>query len=282
MTSFSRLLVASVFVFGIAALALLPAQDERKGAGGAYEFHSLYETGMKLYNRGEYEMALDFFLRAAPFDTTGYIAYENIGDTYVALGQKKEAVQAYELCVNALSATASSGFRSVKKRILEKILGLVRADASLLSSLKNRLTIDYLETAVARENQKKAELEARMKKADEATRRKLVHRQLVEEGKLDPETWKQTEASDLFYMGGALSLLAKGDAYLRRSRFEEALAIYTQLIEMFPEHIQFWERKGDALRMLDRRKEACETYATAIALVKATRTRLEEKMELVK
>jgi tetratricopeptide (TPR) repeat protein len=278
-----RKITATVsFVFALAILAAVFAQDEREKSGGAYEFHSIYETGLKLYSRGEYEMALDFFLRAAPFDASGYIAYENIGDTYVALDRKKEAIQAYEFCVSVLGVSPEAGAVSVKKRILEKVISLVRADAGLLSQLKNRLTVDYLEKAVAQENQKRTELQARMKKADEATRRKLVHQQLVAEGKLDDETLKQTETSDRFVVSGALSLLAKGDAYLRRSRFEEARAIYTQLVEMFPEHIEFWERKGDALRMLDRKEEACEAYATAVALAKSIRTKLEAKIHLLK
>ncbi len=282
MTTVSGFRTIGCFLFAVAVLALAFAQEKRDDAGGAYEFHSLYETGMKLYGRGEYEMALDFFLRAAPLDATGYIAYESIGDAYIALGQRKEAVQAYELCVSALAANMESGPGSMKKRILEKVLNLVRKDAGLLSQLKNQLTVEYLETAVAQENEKRAAQEARMKKADDATRRKLIHQQLVEQGKLDDETLLQTETSDKFNVSGALSLLAKGDAYLRRSRFEEALAIYAQLLEMFPEHIQFWERKGDALRMLDKREEACEAYATAIALAKATRSKLEAKMQLMK
>ncbi|MDQ7781168.1 MAG: tetratricopeptide repeat protein [Planctomycetota bacterium] len=274
--------LACALLMVIAGGRLRLAENQEDEPGGAYEFHSLNDSGLKLLQKGEYEMALDFFLRAAPLDTTGYIAYENIGDTYVAMADPKSAIRSYEFCILALENNPGMGTTSVRKRVFEKVLNMVRKDPSLLGAVRNKMTVSYLETAVQRYEDKRKDEEQRLKKADDATRRRIEHGELIKQGKVDGDTVKLTDVSDKFNVSGALSILAKGDAYLRRSRFEESLAIYAQLIEMFPDHIEFWERQGDALRLMGRKEEATEAYETAIALAKALRTRLEDKLDLVK
>ena len=143
---------------GKAALSL----DERQA-------ESTYEEGMKLYNLGEYEKALEKFKQGYMQKSAPAFLF-NLGQCYRKLGREDEAIQKYQAYLRSgrpeepQRTNVESLIREMEeakaKRVAEQAVAADKAEAEQTAALKAE--------ARAVEEKRVAEAQARQRKEDQA------------------------------------------------------------------------------------------------------------------